>query len=82
MSENESKSMGGKRRAKRLLSASQKYEIWLQLVRQEVTVAEVDQAPWRGGLSSDSRCQSPGWMAATTSVSLTGSSSAMEVTDR
>ena len=28
------------RRAKRLLSPSQKYEIWLQLVRQEVTVAE------------------------------------------
>lgn len=37
MSENESK----KRRAKRLLSPSQKYEIWLQLVRQEATVAEV-----------------------------------------
>jgi transposase len=31
----------GKRRAKRFLSPSQKYEIWLQLVRQEVTVAEV-----------------------------------------
>lgn len=29
-----------KRRAKRLLSPSQKYEIWLQLVRQEVTMAE------------------------------------------
>jgi transposase-like protein len=28
------------RRAKRFLSPSQKYEIWLQLVRQEVTVAE------------------------------------------
>ena len=28
------------RRAKRLLSPSQKYEIWLQLVRQEVTIAE------------------------------------------
>jgi transposase len=28
------------RRAKRFLSVSQKYEIWLQLVRQEVTVAE------------------------------------------
>ncbi len=28
------------RRAKRLLSPSQKYEIWLQLVRQEVTMAE------------------------------------------
>ena len=41
MSENESKSAGGKRRAKRFLSAPQKYEIWLQLVRQEATVAEV-----------------------------------------
>lgn len=30
----------GKRRSKRFLSPSQKYEIWLQLVRQEVTVAE------------------------------------------
>ena len=28
------------RRAKRFLSPSRKYEIWLQLVRQEVTVAE------------------------------------------
>lgn len=28
------------RRAKRFLSVSQKYEIWLQLVRQEVTIAE------------------------------------------
>lgn len=37
MSENESR----KRRAKRFLSPSQKYEIWLQLVRQEATVAEV-----------------------------------------
>lgn len=30
-----------KRRAKRFLSPSQKYEIWLRLVRQEVTIAEV-----------------------------------------
>jgi transposase len=30
----------GKRAGKRLLSPSQKYEIWLQLVRQEVTIAE------------------------------------------
>lgn len=37
MSENEPK----KRRPKRFLSPSQKYEIWLQLVRQEATVAEV-----------------------------------------
>jgi transposase len=29
------------RRAKRFLSPSQKYEIWLQLVRQEATIAEV-----------------------------------------
>jgi transposase len=28
------------RRSKRFLSASQKYEIWLQLIRQEVTIAE------------------------------------------
>ena len=28
------------RRAKRFLSPSQKYDIWLQLVRQEVTIAE------------------------------------------
>jgi len=28
------------RRGKRFLSPSQKYEIWLQLVRQEVTIAE------------------------------------------
>ena len=41
MSENESKSGAAKRRAKRFLSPSQKYEIWLQLVRQEATVAEV-----------------------------------------
>jgi transposase len=30
----------GKRRPKRMLSPSQKYEIWLQLLRQEVTIAE------------------------------------------
>ena len=29
-----------KRRSKRMLSPSQKYEIWLQLLRQEVTIAE------------------------------------------
>jgi len=29
------------RRRKRFLSPSQKYEIWLQLVRQEATIAEV-----------------------------------------
>lgn len=41
MSESESRSGTVKRRAKRFLSPSQKYEIWLQLVRQESTVAEV-----------------------------------------
>jgi transposase len=41
MSESESKSGTAKRRVKRFLSPSQKYEIWLQLVRQESTVAEV-----------------------------------------
>lgn len=41
MSENESKTGPRGRRAKRFLSPSQKYEIWLQLVRQEATVAEV-----------------------------------------
>ncbi len=29
-----------KRRSKRFLTPSQKYEIWLQLVRQEVTIGE------------------------------------------
>ena len=29
-----------RRRSKRFLSPSQKYEIWLQLIRQEVTIAE------------------------------------------
>ncbi|MGB3186414.1 MAG: hypothetical protein WBG36_13450 [Ornithinimicrobium sp.] len=41
MSENESKSGPRKRRSKRFLSPSQKYEIWLRLVRGEATVAEV-----------------------------------------
>jgi transposase len=38
----EANSGGGRsgRRSKRFLSPSQKYEIWLQLVRQEVSVAE------------------------------------------
>ncbi len=39
MSENESKGGSGRRR-KRFLSPSQKYEIWLRLIRQEVTIAE------------------------------------------
>ena len=33
------------RRPKRFLSPSQKYEIWLQLVRQEVTIAEAAANP-------------------------------------
>ncbi len=41
MSEKEPVSGSRKRRAKRFLSPSLKYEIWLQLVRQEATVAEV-----------------------------------------
>ena len=40
MSETNHESRPGKRPSKRLLSPSQKYEIWLQLVRQEVTIAE------------------------------------------
>lgn len=40
ISENEPGVGSGRRRAKRFLSPSQKYEIWLQLVRQEVTIAE------------------------------------------
>jgi transposase len=40
MPENTSGAGAGKRRSKRFLSPSQKYEIWLQLVRQEVAVAE------------------------------------------
>jgi transposase-like protein len=41
MSETERGTERAGRRAKRFLSPSQKYEIWLQLVRQEVTIAEV-----------------------------------------
>jgi len=41
MPENEPRSASRTRRCKRLLSPSQKYEVWLQLVRQEATVAEV-----------------------------------------
>ena len=33
-----------KRRSKRLLTPSEKYEIWLQLIRQEVTIAEAAEA--------------------------------------
>ena len=44
MSEKNSNPSAGKRRSKRMLSPSQKYEIWLQLVRQEVTIAEAASA--------------------------------------
>lgn len=40
MSENGRGTDRAGRRAKRMLGPSQKYEIWLQLVRREVTVAE------------------------------------------
>ena len=40
MSELDSGTGRAGRRAKRMLSPSHKYEIWLQLVRQEVTIAE------------------------------------------
>ena len=40
MTEEQASAAGRKRRAKRLLTPSQKYEIWLQLLRQEVTMAE------------------------------------------
>jgi transposase len=40
MPEKDTGSSVGKRRRKRLLSPSQKYEVWLQLVRQETTIAE------------------------------------------
>ncbi len=40
MAEEQGSSAGGKRRSKRFLTPSQKYELWLQLVRQEVTMAE------------------------------------------
>ena len=40
MSESERGTGRAGRRAKRFLTPSQKYEIWLQLVRQEVTIAE------------------------------------------
>ena len=40
MTEKSTPETGVKRRAKRFLSPSQKYEIWLQLVRQETTIAD------------------------------------------
>ncbi len=40
MAEERASSVGGRRRSKRFLTPSQKYELWLQVVRQEVTMAE------------------------------------------
>jgi transposase len=40
MSESDRGTDRASKRAKRFLSVTQKYEIWLQLVRQEVTIAE------------------------------------------
>ena len=40
MSVNDGSTKPVKRRVKRFLTPSQKYEIWLRLVRQEVTIAE------------------------------------------
>ena len=40
MSEKNAGTEPRRRRGKRLLSPSQKYEIWLQLLRQETTIAE------------------------------------------
>ena len=44
MPEKDAGTAAGKRRSKRMLSPSQKYEIWLQLVRQETTIAEAASA--------------------------------------
>ncbi len=40
MAEEQAAQASRKRRSKRVLTPSQKYEIWLQLMRQEVTMAE------------------------------------------
>ena len=40
MPEKDSSSGAARRRPKRVSSPSQKYEVWLQLVRQETTIAE------------------------------------------
>ena len=45
MSEKNAGAEPRRRRAKRMLSPSQKYEVWLQLVRQEVTSTEPAPAP-------------------------------------
>lgn len=44
MSEKNGGTGAAKRRSKRLLSPSQKYEIWLQLLRQETTIGEAASA--------------------------------------
>jgi transposase-like protein len=44
MPEKSGGSRAGKRRSKRPLSPSQKYEVWLQLLRQEVTIAQAASA--------------------------------------
>ena len=44
MPEKDAGTGAGKRRSKRMMSPSQKYEIWLQLVRQETTIAEAASA--------------------------------------
>ena len=40
MTEEQGPPAGRRRRSKRMLTPSAKYEIWLQLIRQEVTMAE------------------------------------------
>jgi transposase len=40
MPEKSTGTAAGRRRSKRLMSPSQKYEVWLQLLRQETTIAE------------------------------------------
>lgn len=40
MTQEQASPAGRKRRPKRQLTPSQKYEIWLQMIRQEVTMAE------------------------------------------
>ncbi len=44
MTEEQASPVGRKRRLKRFLTPSAKYEIWLQLVRQELTMAEAAEA--------------------------------------
>lgn len=46
MSENDHNLVPKKRHSKRFLRPSQKYEIWLQVVRQEVTMSEAVSREW------------------------------------